>query len=232
VDAYGRTRGADGTWDIGAYEYGGTAPTVTCGDGTCNGTETCSACAADCGACSCTPNWTCTAWSACVNNTQTRTCTDSNNCGTTAGKPAENQSCNVTGTFVVGDRVKVIVDPSLRVRSSAGVSDATILGTQPVGALGTIIAGPTSLDNYTWWNVNFDSAPDGWVIEKSGTTPYIEKVSATAKTGDLNSDSKVDVIDLGIFLGNWGATTKPASDLNQDGKVDVTDLGILLGNWG
>jgi hypothetical protein len=42
----------------------------------------------------------------------------------------------------------------------------------------------------------------------------------------------VDVIDLGIFLGNWGATAKPASDINQDGRVDVTDLGILLGNWG
>jgi hypothetical protein len=50
--------------------------------------------------------------------------------------------------------------------------------------------------------------------------------------GDINIDNKVDVTDLSILLGNWGATSKPASDLNQDGRVDVTDLGILLGNWG
>lgn len=41
----------------------------------------------------CTPSWSCTAWSACSGNQQTRVCTDSNNCGTDSGKPAETQSC-------------------------------------------------------------------------------------------------------------------------------------------
>jgi len=41
----------------------------------------------------CTPSWTCTESSACINGTMTRTCTDSNNCGTTTGKPAEVTSC-------------------------------------------------------------------------------------------------------------------------------------------
>lgn len=41
----------------------------------------------------CIANWTCTAWSECVNNTQTRTCTDENSCGTLTGKPSETQSC-------------------------------------------------------------------------------------------------------------------------------------------
>lgn len=52
------------------------------------------------------------------------------------------------------------------------------------------------------------------------------------KLGDLNSDGKVDVIDLGVFLSNWGKTTKPPADFNRDGRVDVVDLGILLSNWG
>ena len=52
------------------------------------------------------------------------------------------------------------------------------------------------------------------------------------KTSDLNSDGKVDVIDLGILLSSWGQTTKPKADINQDAKVDVVDLGILLGKWG
>jgi eight-cysteine-cluster-containing protein len=50
--------------------------------------------------------------------------------------------------------------------------------------------------------------------------------------GDLNIDSGVNVIDLGIFLSNWGSTSRPSSDLNSDGNVNVIDLGILLSNWG
>ncbi|OGI12568.1 hypothetical protein A3K64_01535 [Candidatus Micrarchaeota archaeon RBG_16_36_9] len=41
----------------------------------------------------CTESWSCTEWSACSNSVQTRTCTDSSNCGTTASKPSETQSC-------------------------------------------------------------------------------------------------------------------------------------------
>jgi PGF-pre-PGF domain-containing protein len=41
----------------------------------------------------CTESWSCTEWSVCVNSTQTRTCTDSNDCGTTVDKPAESQEC-------------------------------------------------------------------------------------------------------------------------------------------
>ncbi len=41
----------------------------------------------------CEENWQCIDWSECVNKTQTRTCTDANNCGTTANKPVESQEC-------------------------------------------------------------------------------------------------------------------------------------------
>lgn len=43
----------------------------------------------------CTESWSCTSWSTCTAGTQTRTCTDANNCGTTDTKPAESQSCQV-----------------------------------------------------------------------------------------------------------------------------------------
>jgi len=46
-----------------------------------------------CGPVVCTPLWQCIAWSGCVSSQQTRTCTDSNNCGTLDGKPATSQSC-------------------------------------------------------------------------------------------------------------------------------------------
>jgi hypothetical protein len=66
----------------------------------------------------------------------------------------------------------------------------------------------------------------------TGQTCSNYQCASQTKKGDLNNSGHVDVTDLGIFLSNWGATTKPASDLNQDGRVDVTDLGILLSNWG
>lgn len=43
---------------------------------------------------SCIPSWTCSSWSSCIAGSQTRTCTDSNNCGTTTNKPATSQSCS------------------------------------------------------------------------------------------------------------------------------------------
>lgn len=48
----------------------------------------------------CQESWTCTDWSACSNDQQTRTCTDNNNCGTTTNKPSEQQGCgdSETGT--------------------------------------------------------------------------------------------------------------------------------------
>ncbi len=52
----------------------------------------------------CTENWECGQWSACTNGQQTKTCTDSNNCGTTVNKPAESQSCTVcTPTWTCGE---------------------------------------------------------------------------------------------------------------------------------
>lgn len=41
----------------------------------------------------CTESWSCTDWSTCSGATQTRTCTDNNNCGTENNKPSESQTC-------------------------------------------------------------------------------------------------------------------------------------------
>ncbi len=47
----------------------------------------------------CRETWVCSDWSGCsVSNLKTRTCSDSNNCGTTASKPAEAMTCRRTGT--------------------------------------------------------------------------------------------------------------------------------------
>jgi len=47
---------------------------------------------------SCTPSWSCGDWSACVNDQQTKTCIDVNNCGVLTGRPAVTQSCSASCT--------------------------------------------------------------------------------------------------------------------------------------
>ena len=44
----------------------------------------------------CVERWSCTEWSVCSNSTQTRTCTDSNSCGTVVDKPLESQECQAS----------------------------------------------------------------------------------------------------------------------------------------
>ncbi|MDP3988053.1 MAG: peptidoglycan-binding protein [Candidatus Levybacteria bacterium] len=41
----------------------------------------------------CVPNWQCNNWSICSGGQQTRTCTNSNNCGVSTGEPSQIQSC-------------------------------------------------------------------------------------------------------------------------------------------
>jgi hypothetical protein len=66
--------------------------------------------------------------------------------------------------FVIGDRVKANV--GLTVRSKPSTSSSSIIrGTQPTGALGRIIGGPKIGSGYTWWQVDFNSGADGWVVQ-------------------------------------------------------------------
>jgi len=45
----------------------------------------------------CQEDWQCTDWSICSNQLQTRTCTDTNDCGTEEEKPGESRECDVVG---------------------------------------------------------------------------------------------------------------------------------------
>jgi hypothetical protein len=65
-------------------------------------------------------------------------------------------------------RVEVSFDGELNVRSAAGLS-GSILGTHAGGAQGTVVAGPTSADGYSWIKVDYDSGADGWSLASSLT---------------------------------------------------------------
>jgi len=62
--------------------------------------------------------------------------------------------------FRVGGHLKASNSTSVRT-----LPGGTSLGTQGRGALGTVIGGPAYLSGVWWWQVDFNSAPDGWVNE-------------------------------------------------------------------
>lgn len=50
--------------------------------------------------------------------------------------------------------------------------------------------------------------------------------------GDISHNGRVDGIDLGMLLAQWGPCTSDcAADITGDGLVDDADLGILLHDW-
>ena len=60
-------------------------------------------------------------------------------------------------------------------------------------------------------------------------------INLSPSPGDANNDGAVNVGDLGILAGNWGAqgTLRWAQgDFNKDGVINVGDLGVLAGRWG
>ena len=48
---------------------------------------------------------------------------------------------------------------------------------------------------------------------------------------DITDDGIVNIHDLLIVIGSWGAAN-PAADFNFDGIVNIHDLLIFIGAWG
>lgn len=75
--------------------------------------------------------------------------------------------------------------------------------------------------------INIPSGGGGGNSGGGGGTP-----PPTPKTGDINSDSKVDKYDFAMLMASWGQTGSNSSDLNHDNKVDKYDFALLMLNWG
>lgn len=78
----------------------------------------------------------------------------------------------------------------------------------------------------------FGVHPDPLFVEGYGIAQACSAAMLGRKSGDLNLDSVVNGLDLGLFLGEWGVVEPLMGDLDEDGVVNGADLGILLGQWG
>ncbi|MFA6908664.1 MAG: Ig-like domain-containing protein [Patescibacteria group bacterium] len=62
-----------------------------------------------------------------------------------------------TGQFSINDRVQVTA-----LLNTRDAPEGNILGNHQAGALATVIGGPVIQGGYTWWQLDYDVAPDGW----------------------------------------------------------------------
>jgi len=76
-----------------------------------------------------------------------------------------------------------------------------------------------------------------------GLAPIVGAVFGLAASGaghagdcpaDVNGDTSVDGVDLGVVLAFWGEPPElfPTADINGDGAIDAADLTLVLGAWG
>ena len=65
------------------------------------------------------------------------------------------------------------------------------------------------------------------------TFSLVKKANA-ALVGDVNGDGKVDIVDIGVIIDNYGKTpvVNKAADINNDGVVDIIDIGLTIDNYG
>ena len=79
----------------------------------------------------------------------------------------------------------------------------------------------------------FDDLPARRVGDRTGPRSFDRARAlwmASACFGDISGDARVDGIDVGSLLAQWG--TPGDADLDGSGQVDGVDLGLLLGAWG
>lgn len=135
----------------------------------------------------------------------------------------------VSSNITVGSRVMVNIDPSLRVRDAAALT-GNVLGTQDYLAEGTVTAGPTTADGYTWWEIDYDTAPDGWSIEGSGTSYWLviappggDSTNPTVTITGPTSDPTWSTNNVFVTISGT------ASDNIAVASVDYSFHGVLFG---
>ena len=82
----------------------------------------------------------------------------------------------------VGNRIQVVNGASNVRNAPSGGLAGSVKGSQPAGALGSVVAGPINAPisvggvTYAWWSIDFDTGIDGWVAETVGGQPAIQVV--------------------------------------------------------
>jgi peptidoglycan/xylan/chitin deacetylase (PgdA/CDA1 family) len=112
----------------------------------------------------------------------------------------------------------------------AGCGDSTALDSNLATSHSVTITGLTPNTTYHFQAVSSDASGNS---AASADLTFTTAAASSVITGDLNSDGRVDALDLSTLLSNWGKTKATAGqgDLNSDQTIDALDLSSLLINW-
>ncbi|MFH1307690.1 MAG: PA14 domain-containing protein, partial [archaeon] len=81
----------------------------------------------------CVESWTCSNWGLCISNTQTRNCTDINNCGTSISRPNVSAYCEINDFLInyYPSILDLIVYNGTSINFVASISDTSLLMQHP-----------------------------------------------------------------------------------------------------
>ena len=128
------------------------------------------------------------------------------------------------------------IDNALGIASFGAYSYGTGPGRSGSGPIATITFTPVALGTSA---LRFGSVqlatPGGVAIPTTIENGSI--VVQAGLTGDVDNDCDVDIIDIMLVAGRWGATRGSGRydaryDLDADGDIDIADIMQVVANWG
>jgi hypothetical protein len=140
---------------------------------------------------------------------------------------------SVSGTFTVGNCTDTGTTADCRIAALATCGDpSTTIACDDDGCTGGVAPFTSLLTLDLVSGVTYYFAVGGYSATQVG--PFTIEITGPSAPpscfADINLDGIVNGADLGLLLGNWGATG--TGDLNNDGIVNGADLGLLLGAFG
>ena len=66
----------------------------------------------------------------------------------------------------------------------------------------------------------------------SATATFQVSTTPPPRTGDLNLDGIVNILDVQRVVGKLGTAATTGEDINTDGTVNIFDLVTIAQNWG
>lgn len=125
----------------------------------------------------------------------------------------------------------------------AGSASGPAKGDNPIGADGAVTIADVCYvwDNLGSWSnlataatIDLSCDMNGDLVVDQADVEAIFELGFGRCLGDLNCDGVVDIADLALLLGNFGASpaTYSQGDLNCDGVVDIADLSLFLSKFG
>lgn len=121
----------------------------------------------------------------------------------------------ITPAFSVGQHVGTVGATNVR-----ATADGTKVGTQPAGSTGTILAGPVTVtgNSVIWYQVNFATAPSGWVGGDMLTTSNSDPAAPKSVVVGTGTAQTMVLDEFGtIELGWTGAESYQFSESTNQG---------------